>query len=167
MCILLHIVLHIVDILKIEWRFFMKMSDILNYDSEEKQGIKIPLLSDEDEWLTKTINRQIEGLEDTSLIFDGSHTFHELYYHRMILFATICNNFSHYAWKSKLHHDGTMYKNSFIVGIDTPEGQITYHYPIEFWDNFKVKKYVLAPEWDGHTSNDINRLLSLTTEELN
>lgn len=79
----------------------------------------------------------------------------------MMLFATICNKFNEISWKSLQHHDGTMYENYFIVGIDTPEGQFTYHYSIEHWDMFNVKELDKAPEWDGHTSNDITRLLSL------
>ena len=37
------------------------------------------------------INQEIEKLKDKSLISDGSHTFGELYYHRMILFAVLKN----------------------------------------------------------------------------
>lgn len=94
-------------------------------------------------------------------ISDGSHTFDELYYHRMVLFSIICNQNKELAWKSKLHHDGTMYDNYFIVGITTPEGDYTYHYDLEYWDMFKVKELEKAPEWDGHKPKDITRLYSL------
>ncbi len=92
---------------------------------------------------------------------DGSHTFNELYYHRMILFSVICNTYKGKAWKSKLHDDGYMYDDYFIVGIETVEGQFTYHYHLDYWDNFKVKELPKAPKYDGHTSEDITRLLSL------
>ena len=94
-------------------------------------------------------------------ISDGSHTFDELYYHRMVLFSIICNQNKELAWKSKLHQDGTMYDNYFIVGITTPEGDYTYHYDLEYWDMFKVKELEKAPEWDGHKPKDITRLYSL------
>ena len=94
-------------------------------------------------------------------ISDGSHTFDELYYHRMVLFSIICNQNKELAWKSKLHHDGTMYDNYFIVGITTPEGDYTYHYDLEYWDMFNVKELEKAPEWDGHKPKDITRLYSL------
>jgi hypothetical protein len=94
-------------------------------------------------------------------VSDGYHTFDELYYHREILFAVICNSYKDKAWKSWKHHDGTMYDNYFIVGIDTPEGQYSYHYPIESWLFFDVKELDKAPMWDGHKPCDINRLLSL------
>lgn len=83
---------------------------------------------------------------------DGYHTFNELYHHRAILFSVICNGLPCNAWKSKLHDTGDMYDGMFIVGIETPEGQATYHYDIEpYWDMFKVKELEKAPKWDGHT----------------
>nr|DAT29705.1 MAG TPA: hypothetical protein [Bacteriophage sp.] len=96
------------------------------------------------------------------LISDGSHTFNELYYHRMVLFATILKNNKDKAWKSKKHSDGSMYENYFIVGIDTPNGQYSYHYHMENWKYFSdVKELEFAPQWDGHQPDDVVRLLSL------
>lgn len=96
-------------------------------------------------------------------VSDGYHTFDELYHHRAILFAVICNNNPELAWKSKFHDTGDMYDGMFIVGIDTPKGQATYHYDIEtYWDIFNVKELDLAPKWDGHTPDDaIMRIASL------
>ena len=86
---------------------------------------------------------------DTS---DGYHTFNELYHHRAVLFSVIVKAFPDKAWKSKQHNDGTMYDGMFIVGIDTPEGQATYHYDIDpYWDMFKCQELARAPKWDGHT----------------
>lgn len=119
----------------------------------------------EDHWAA--INALIEcdknnfpGMNFTDGISDGYHTFGELYTHRAILFATICSMFPNKAWKSKLHHDGTMYDNMFIVGITTPNGQATYHYDINpFWNYFRVPELDVAPEWDGHSTDDaLNRI---------
>ena len=83
---------------------------------------------------------------------DGYHTFNELYHHRAVLFSVILKAFPGMAWKAKHHHDGTMYDGMFIVGIETPDGQATYHYDIEpYWDMFECKELEYAPEWDGHT----------------
>ena len=83
---------------------------------------------------------------------DGYHTFNELYHHRAVLFSIIVKAFPDKAWKSKQHNDGTMYDGMFIVGIDTPEGQATYHYDIDpYWDTFECHELVRAPKWDGHT----------------
>lgn len=83
---------------------------------------------------------------------DGYHTFNELYHHRAVLFSVIVKAFPDHAWKSRKHHDGTMYDGMFIVGIETPDGQATYHYDVEpYWDMFECKELEYAPEWDGHT----------------
>jgi hypothetical protein len=99
---------------------------------------------------------------------DGYYTFNELYHHRAVLFSVICNMFPKRAWKSLQHADGSMFDGMFIVGIETPEGQATYHYDIEpYWDLFKVKELDSAPEWDGHTAPEaINRIASLTPPPL-
>lgn len=111
------------------------------------------------------INEIVKELEKQDIsrgeISDGYHTFNELYYHRMLLFSIICNQNKEIAWKSKLHDDGTMFDGMFICGIETPEGQYTYHYNLEFWDMFDVKELKRAPMWDGHQPEDIVRLLSI------
>ena len=97
---------------------------------------------------------------DTS---DGYHTFNELYDHRAKLFSVVVAAFSNNAWKSKRHSDGSMYEGMFIVGIDTPHGQATYHYEIEpYWELFHCSELSKAPEWDGHTPTQaIDRIASL------
>ena len=91
------------------------------------------------------------------------HTFNELYHHRAILFSVICNNNKEIAWKSRSHHDGSMYSSMFIVGINTPKGQATYHYDVNpYWRMFEVQELEFAPEWDGHTPDQaIDRIKSL------
>lgn len=94
---------------------------------------------------------------------DGYHTFNELYHHRAVLFSVIVKAFHERAWKSKKHHDGTMYDGMFIVGIDTPQGQATYHYDVDpYWGMFACRELDCAPEWDGHTPAEaISRLGTL------
>lgn len=97
---------------------------------------------------------------------DGYHTFNELYHHRAVLFSTICNARPDLAWKSKLHDTGDMYEGMFIVGIETKEGQATYHYDIDpYWDMFSVPVLDRAPVWDGHTPQQaIDRIASVKME---
>ena len=103
-------------------------------------------------------------------VSDGYHTFNELYHHRAVLFSIICNQNARYAWKSRLHADGTMYENMFIVGMNLPiKGAlypVTYHYDIEpYWDMFNVKELERAPNWDGHTPWDaVDRLERFSQE---
>lgn len=103
------------------------------------------------------------GNISTKDISDGYHTFGELYHHRAVLFAIICNQNKDKAWKSYKHDDGSMFDGGmFIVGIETPDGQYTYHYHVDpYWDMFEVKELDFAPKWDGHKPSDITRLFSL------
>lgn len=114
------------------------------------------------------------GLMDEDIDIDGNtsdgyHTFNELYHHRAVLFSVIVENFAARAWKSKLHADGTMYEGMFIVGIETPDGQATYHYDVEpYWNLFRCKEVDRAPEWDGHTPDQaierIGKLVDCKTD---
>ena len=122
-----------------------------NYNSKEYKD-KIKVLN-----YVKELGLQIGEVSD------GYHTFNELYDHRAKLFAVICNTNKNIAWKSKLHDTGDMYDGMFIVGVNTPKGQATYHYDIDpYWDLFNVKELDKAPKWDGHTPTQaIDRILSL------
>jgi len=106
------------------------------------------------------------GSKVTGETSDGYHTFNELYHHRAVLFSVIVRDHQELAWKSKAHHDGTMYDGMFIVGIETPKGQATYHYDIApYWDMFDCKELDRAPEWDGHSPADaIERIATLGAE---
>jgi hypothetical protein len=107
---------------------------------------------------------------DTNKISDGYHTFGELYDHRIALFIALCNighdwkdsgeKHSFEAWKSKLHHDGTMFAGWYIAGIREGKGeQISYHLPMSTWDKLQVPERERAPEWDGHTPADVVKRL--------
>lgn len=123
-----------------------------------------------EETIRKAIKIVKEVAEDTEMgkISDGYHTFDELYHHRAVLFSVICNSQKDLAWKSKLHDTGDMYDGMFVVGIETPEGQATYHYDIEpYWDMFKVKELKYAPKWDGHTPEESIRRIGLLGSDIN
>ena len=110
----------------------------------------------------KSIQKRINVYKETGAhigaINDTYHSFDDLYDHRMVLTALA---FIHlpYAWKSKKHAEGDMFDGMFIVGAPTPDGMITYHYDLEYWDMFKLPELPHAPEFDGHTPEDvINRI---------
>ena len=108
------------------------------------------------------MKRYVFEVENIGEISDGSHSFNELYDHRCKLFAVICNQNKEFAWKSWLHNDGTMFEDYFIVGISIPYvGDFSYHYHKDYWELFECKDIKKAPEWDGHTSDDITRLFNL------
>lgn len=107
--------------------------------------------------------KEIEKI--TSETSDGYHTFNELYEHRTALFAVICNMFPNISYKSRKHDDGTMYDGMFIVGINTPKGQYSYHCNNEYFSWFKIPELEKAPKWDGHQPKDFTRLFGLFNEK--
>lgn len=115
----------------------------------------------------KDNNIPLEKLGDIGEVSDGFHTFNSLYHQRLILFATLVGVFPGIAWKSHKHSDGEAPFGGgwFIVGINTPEGQYTYHYKDKDWDLFQCSEVETAPEWDGHTDKDVTRLLSILKPE--
>lgn len=71
-------------------------------------------------------------------------------------------------WKSKFYSDGTAVSPElFLAGItvhklDATREDTRIVLPIEYWNKVDVIELAKAPEWDGHTSNDvIKRLLEL------
>lgn len=99
---------------------------------------------------------------DVEKMSDGYHTFANLYEQRLILSAALAKNNPN-AWKSKRHEDGSVPFGGgwFIIGFDTDEGCYTYHYELKDWDLFQCKELDKGKPWDGHTSKDVRRLLSI------
>lgn len=104
---------------------------------------------------------------DVEKISDGYHTFADLYEQRLILSAALAKN-NPYAWKSKRHEDGSVPFGGgwFIMGFDTDEGCYTYHYELKDWDLFQCKELDKGKPWDGHTSKDVRRLLSIPAADV-
>jgi len=99
---------------------------------------------------------------------DSYHTFDELYEHRITLYIALCRTTCKYwrnsedvpftrVWRSRLHSDGSSFAGWFILGINSMKGeQITYHLPLEKWgDTDFAEELYKAPEFDGHTSDDV------------
>src|SRR5438552_1256739 len=117
--------------------------------------------------MNKTII-EVSGDGNHIQIGDGYHTFDDLYDHRHTLFIALCKAFykdpqyqlgqKAEIWCSKNHSDGSYYEGWFILGMGKEAGkQITYHLPARFWNEVCEFAEVLekAPEWDGHTSQDV------------
>jgi hypothetical protein len=106
--------------------------------------------------------------EDKSLVSDGFHTFKELYQHRLILSALAfkkAKEKGYRIWKSYKHYgesEDCYGGDYFIVGVDLPEGQFSYHYEKGNEHLFNYAEHLEeSPKWDGHTSKDVTRLLIL------
>ena len=132
--------------------------DKLKQDIKNLQQIKQDL---------ERLQKQDDDIKSGELS-DGYHTFNDLYYQRCILFATLVNQNKKTSWKSYKHEDGELCFGGgwFIVGIDTPLGSYTYHYENKYWDLFQCKELECGKHWDGHTSKDVDRLLSIENEDL-
>lgn len=105
---------------------------------------------------------------DKSKISDGYHTFGELYNHRNHLLINMCKLLKKEGtlevWRSIKQSDGAMDKDWFIMGVNKEKGcQISYHLPITLWElTMWAETLDKAPEWDGHTSDEvIKRLIVL------
>lgn len=110
---------------------------------------------------------KVANINDIEDLSDGFHTFRQLYHQRMMLFATIVRQNRDRAWKSLRHEDGELCFGGgwFIVGIDTPEGSYTYHYECKDWNMFDCVELERGKHWDGHTEEDVARLLSLPSSQ--
>lgn len=108
-----------------------------------------------------------EDAADVEKMSDGYHTFADLYEQRLILSAALAKNNPH-AWKSKRHEDGSVPFGGgwFIMGFDTDEGCYTYHYELKDWGLFQCKELDKGKPWDGHTSKDVRRLLSIPAADV-
>lgn len=109
------------------------------------------------------------GEEKLMIVSDGYHTMDELYDHRISIFIALCKaayklwqeGLAPRPWRSKKHSDGELCFGTgtqFVLGIGKEAGeQITYHIPIERWDETEdfAEDLETAPEFDGHTSNDV------------
>lgn len=122
------------------------------------------------------------------VVSDGYHTFDELYDHRIVLYMALCkklnaqdeidksmkafkegfafdpNGWKRKVWKSKTHSDGSVMEGWFVLGINKEKGeQITYHLPLQYWEGaYFAEELDKAPEYDGHSSNDVlARLIEL------
>lgn len=115
------------------------------------------------------LESNMTGEISTKEISDGHHTFAELYKHRIILFCTLCNLMPEISWKSKKHFDeenDPMFNDSFIAGINTPEGLATYHIKLKYWEMFNVRELERAQKYDFYSGEEvINRVLSLNKSE--
>lgn len=98
-------------------------------------------------------------------VYDGYHTFKELYEYRMLynaaFFNELAKNNVYDVHKSKRHSDGKECFGGgwFIVMAELPTGQISNHYELKDWDLFNIPEKEKANEYDGHTPKEaVNRL---------
>lgn len=114
--------------------------------------------------IQELINKGIEEDNDfkENEIFDGYHTFGQLYEFRKLYNANLFNEWAKQGLfdvhKSRKHNDGEECFGGgwFIVVALLPTGQISNHYKDEDWDLFQCVDVPTAKyEFDGHTGADV------------
>lgn len=101
-------------------------------------------------------------IEQKGNISDGYHTFNELYEHRHALYLNVVNTHRDMAFKTLRNSAGEAWDGWFILGMNTPYGQISYHLPMVYWDKADVREIERNDDYDGHTAQDtVERLLAL------
>lgn len=136
----------------------ISLSDVRPEKDHEKTSV---------EEIQDKINESLSWGHSIGSISDGYHTFDELYAHRIVLFRALCKHLyefelsdATFVWKSTLHSDGSEYDEWFIAGLFTDKGkQITYHVPMSEFDEWPGIVLHKAPEFDGHTSDDVLKRL--------
>lgn len=124
--------------------------------------------SNEQEIAFRMLANLIEPPEITEDTSDGFHTFGQLYYQRMVLFAVLVQEHKDCAWKTWNHEDGEPCFGGgwFLVTIDTPRGAYGYHFEKKHWKLFDCPELPKAKHWDGYTEKDANRLFLLNGYEV-
>lgn len=140
-------------------------SDSLDFYKILIDNVKNSRVSEDLDFI-KNLNGIINGLRDNdkfdvSKISDGYHTFEELYDYRVIYNAMAFNQFYdaglYDVHKSTRHYDGELCFGGdwFVVVAMLPSGQITNHYPLKYYNIFKIQDVPKAKyEYDGHTPQE-------------
>lgn len=128
---------------------------------QKREDFQTPMTIEEFNLLLSQYREQIPAFEMGAISY-GFHTFEQLYQHRSMLWVALLNlsygkSFSlHPCWKSRKHQDGSMFEGYFVAGMGYEPGeQMAYHLKEEYWDKLNVPELEQAPEWDGHTGNDV------------
>lgn len=96
-------------------------------------------------------------------VSDGYHTFAELYDFRLAYNAALFNEWAnggkYRVHKSQRHADGELCfgrDDYFVVTAMLPDGQVSNHYNMEFWDLFDIPEQdKVLWEYDGHSPQDV------------
>ena len=126
--------------------------------------------------MTPAINDVIDGavknkVVNTKEIRVKYHTTGQLYTRTRVLFRVCTALCPELAFKSLKHFDEKNdsiknFNDDFIVGVYTPKGPISFHFKLEFLDEFAhIPFSESSPKYDGYTEEEmIERLENLADE---
>lgn len=85
----------------------------------------------------------------------------EVSYHNTLFFSTICRLFPEQSYRVKVRDD------SFVVGLSTPAGGLSFIFHIEAWDNFDgVTELDTINSVADHNSNNVSDKLGALVRHL-
>ncbi len=129
---------------EIELLYSLKLANILT-TNEKKREERIQELEKEIEFFKSNCHEK----EQCGLLMDidgdnDRYSYIDLYDENILLLALWLNdNPTVSAYKAKFNFDDCidlMFDNSFILGIDTPKGMITYRIKLDYWEMFNVQE---------------------------
>ncbi len=100
------------------------------------------------------VNNPITAL-NTNDISDTYHTFGELYDHRYELYLALCRSTRYQVYKTKKNFEKEEWEGWFILCIDSPDGQISYHLPNKYWDDIACDEVEYNCKYDDHNSEQV------------
>lgn len=158
---------------------------VQTYPIDSQEALELIKKSNHEPWLLngperaslKTTQKNLLELtpEEIESLSDGYHSFKELYEHRFRLWIELCKGVAkdsfnegltteNPVWISSMHSDNSSYDGWFMLGCEKATGeQMTYHLPNRLWPECITFARLMAkaPEFDGHTSQDVLKRLEL------
>ena len=161
------------------------LDDIDQTLGELARGIAVSIVTGDEPAMAEALEKASKSLhawhsqgvgEVNGSTSDGYHTFDELYEFRMLYNAKWFNDLAWYhdeygqgplPVKSKRHSDGELCFGGgwFVVSVQLESGQVTNHYKLEDWALFQIDEVDEAPEWDGHSPQDVIKRLRSDLEK--
>lgn len=152
---------NLADVRKLNEDIILLKDTVLVDDTAVKMSSDIKTV----EQINEEISKLRQNNQSVKEISDGYHTFEDYTDMRNRYFMALCEAYYDLSWKSKKHYDeetDPMFDGDFIAGINTPNGVITQHIKMEYWDELNIKEIDNAPQYDGYTEEDVKtRIKSL------
>ena len=118
------------------------------------------------------INNAIKYLKrrgySTTQIVGLGETFERIYERRVKLLIVVCNKYPDICFKTRHHFNeeyDPMFNGDFMIVINTPEGPVSYHIKLKYFEMFKIRELEHGPEYDGYSvKQGLFRLMSINKE---
>ena len=126
----------------------------------------------------KRINAEIidykkETGKSVKEVSDSHHTFGDLYTRDMVLFRCLSAFCPKLCFRTLKHYDEendpiSNFNGDFMVGIYTPLGPASFHFKLEYFDDFShIEIQDHGPEYEGYTEEEKNERINYITYLVN